>query len=121
MYLLSGFRKVFEHMSDVVIDHPGVLVRLGRKIFSGQASPEQLLGAAVEEIDHETRNWLIDCCRCRGADADGWTRPAASPTPAAPAPSPTPASAEIVIHGLNFLLVMDVVSCEDGDGAARGL
>ena len=107
--------KVIEHLVDVFIDMAGVLVGVLRNIAFRDAAEDQVFGLAIEDINHETADRLVDlggCCFGTGSP------PSVSPSPAAPAPCSAPVTAETGVVGLQFSLIMNVALGEDGGVAA---
>ena len=113
-------REAFEHLPDIPIERLRIFSCVGREISRSQSSPQQLLGAGIEQIDHQIGDGLI--CRGRRSFSDSGT-PTSAPTPSTPAsacaPTAAPAAAQIVIEGLGLLLVMHVVGSKNSDGPSR--
>src|SRR5271170_4636868 len=100
-------REALEHFADISIQRFRIPVGVGGEIFGSQASPEQLLGTAVEDVDHQIAYRLVGRRRCRLAKS---ARIAQTPTPSAPTPANAPSAAKTVVQGLRLFLVVDVVA-----------
>src|SRR5260370_12329963 len=93
LLLRRPWRELFEHFLRALIQILDVLVGVVGERVARSASPYQLLGLGVEQIDDQ-RSYLI--CFCCGSCLSK-----ASPSKS----SPTPASCAPVLEGVQGLLV----------------
>src|SRR5271170_6173644 len=64
-------RKTLKHPGDITVKRLRILVCVRRQILRSQTSPKQILGIAIEYVDHQVGHWLVGRGGC-GLAKSAW-------------------------------------------------